>query len=127
MEGQFVRAFRRKSVAGVPPADLPYPPGTRAGPHTPRPGWRPRIPGDPHMARRNPATRTVLQLLALEDRATPDAGNALTPVASDDFSDTDGNNPVIIDELANDAGVGGKTLDRSSLAIVTQPTHGTVE
>src|SRR4051794_2604069 len=71
--------------------------------------------------------RSLLQLLRLEDRATPDAAKpAIPPTASDDFTDTDGNNPVTIAVLANDAGAGGVSLNTASVQVVTAPARGTV-
>jgi len=47
------------------------------------------------------------------------------PTANDDFADTDGTNPVVIDVLANDTDPDGP-LNVGSVTIVTPPTHGSV-
>jgi large repetitive protein len=44
--------------------------------------------------------------------------------ANDDDTDTDGTNPVTIDVLANDVGVGG--MLPGTVAIIVQPTHGNI-
>ena len=47
---------------------------------------------------RNRSDRATPRLWQLEDRVTPTGGlNSLAPNANDDFTDTDGNNPVQID------------------------------
>src|SRR5947209_5433600 len=72
--------------------------------------------------------RSLLQLLRLEDRSTPSAAKPgpIAPTANDDFTDTDGNNPVAIAVLANDAGAGGTALNPATVQVVTNPGRGTV-
>jgi hypothetical protein len=49
------------------------------------------------------------------------------PIANDDFADTDGNNPVMIDVLANDTDPDGNgELVPSSVLVVDGPARGTV-
>src|SRR5207302_111899 len=49
------------------------------------------------------------------------------PTANDDFADTDGNNPVTVDVLANDTDPDGQgELNPASVKLVSQPAHGTV-
>ena len=83
------------------------------------------------MTRRDPlrrANRARLQLVQLEDRANPDGktGALVPPTANDDVTDTDGNNPVAVAVLENDAAAAGATLVKSSVAVVANPTRGTV-
>jgi hypothetical protein len=61
----------------------------------------------------------------LECRAQP---SGVQPVANDDFADTDGNNPVTVNILANDAvSTDSKlSLDPTSVKIISMPAHGTV-
>jgi hypothetical protein len=80
------------------------------------------------MTRRDPfrrANRTRLQLLLLEDRATP-SGSRVPPTANDDVADTDGNNPVAVAVLGNDSAAEGSTLVPSSVSVVSNPSRGTV-
>src|SRR5205823_12973865 len=49
------------------------------------------------------------------------------PTANDDFLDTDGNNPVTVDVLANDTDPDGNNeLDPSTVNVISGPTRGTV-
>lgn len=47
------------------------------------------------------------------------------PTANDDFADTDGTNPVVVDVLENDTDPDGP-INVGSVTIVTQPQHGGV-
>ena len=86
------------------------------------------------MATRNPAdrpNRSRLNLHQLEDRITPDGtiigpGAPTPPTANDDVADTDGNNPVQVAVLANDAAAAPAALDGASVRIVSGPSRGTV-
>jgi len=50
------------------------------------------------------------------------------PVANDDFTETSGSSPVLIDVLANDTDPDGNDkIDKASVTIVTQPQHGKAE
>jgi len=69
-----------------------------------------------------PKDRSLLQLLALEDRTVP----STPPVAANDISDTDGNNPVTIHILANDLAIPPATLNPASVSILSKPVHGNV-
>ena len=75
--------------------------------------------------------RAALRLLQLEDRTTPDASatgviiTGAAPAAGDDTADTDGNNPVKIAVLGNDAAVGA-TLSAAAVQVVSAPTQGSV-
>ena len=47
------------------------------------------------------------------------------PTANDDFADTDGNNSVVLDVLANDTDPdGNEKIEKSSVTILSTPTHG---
>jgi hypothetical protein len=49
------------------------------------------------------------------------------PTANDDLADTDGNNPVTVDVLANDTDPDGNNqINPASVAVTTQPAHGSV-
>src|SRR5262245_10348167 len=67
--------------------------------------------------------RSLLRLVELESRIQP---SNPAPVAGDDFTDTDGNNPVTIAVLENDAAVPPATLVPSSVTVVSPPPRGTV-
>jgi len=49
-----------------------------------------------------------------------------TPIAQSDSGSTLQNNPVAIDVLANDTANGGSKLDKSSVKVSTNPTHGSI-
>jgi hypothetical protein len=50
------------------------------------------------------------------------------PKANDDFIDTDGTNPVVINVLANDTDPDGNNqIDPTSVAIASSPAHGSVQ
>jgi hypothetical protein len=66
--------------------------------------------------------RQRLQFVVLEDRIVP----SQPPVAADDFSDTDGNNPVTVHILANDHAIPPAQLSPSTVSIVSPPSHGQV-
>src|SRR5262249_32607816 len=48
------------------------------------------------------------------------------PTAVDDIADTDGNNPVTVDVLANDVPVPGHPLQPGTVQVVTAPARGSV-
>src|SRR5262249_9366302 len=63
-----------------------------------------------------------LVLETLEDRCLLSV--AVPPVATDDWTDTDGTTPVAVQVLANDNVSGGASLVASSVSLVTGPQHG---
>ncbi len=57
---------------------------------------------------------------------TSATGSGTVPVAHDDVADTDGNNPVAVDVLANDLASTGNALVPGSVSVVSGPARGTV-
>ncbi|CAN5465013.1 hypothetical protein BH11PLA2_BH11PLA2_29310 [soil metagenome] len=79
------------------------------------------------MARKTLSSRLMLQ--PLEDRWQPSTVRVPTvavPTANDDFADTDGNNPVAVAVLANDAAANGLTLNPATVHVLSGPFHGRV-
>src|SRR5262245_32191055 len=73
-------------------------------------------------ARRAAPPRRLPQLEVLEDRVVP---SVLPPSAVDDWTDTDGSTPVMVQVLANDSPPPGGHLLPGSVAVVSPPAHGT--
>src|SRR5262249_15977597 len=69
-------------------------------------------------AHRNKRGRAMLSVESLEDRTVPSS----TPVANNEFTDTDAGNAVVINVLSNDASP--VAIDPTTVTIVTSPTHG---
>src|SRR5262245_9684377 len=76
-------------------------------------------------SQRRLATRTrrrAWTLEVLECRATPSGSQ---PIARDDFTDTDGNNPVAVDVLKNDSPSSGLGVSFGPVRVVGAAAHGT--
>src|SRR5438128_1702558 len=93
------------------------------------------------MARRSALARRLLDVTQLEDRTVPSSvpiSTLLPPIfppigmpggalsAGNDIADTDGNNPVTIDVLANDRATTGFAIVPTSVQMFLNPARGTV-
>jgi len=80
------------------------------------------------------ANRGLPALEVLEDRTVPSTlpvlgslnftGLTNTPVAINDWTDTDGSTPVTVNVLANDTASAGASLRPGTVAVVRAPLHG---